>query len=149
MWREEEQERRWESFLAIPPTSSSTVLPTYTNFSAHNHLKTPYFQCRWPKSNPHPSLPPHCINHPSIPNSSCLLAFSLYLLLCLSHSPLSLSPLSPSHTRTHAQTHSFSPTLTPSVSLLAGSLKTSLSREEGKVLFCLISLLSPVWRKHS
>lgn len=29
-----------------------------------------------------------------------------------------------------------------------GSLKTSLSREEGKVLFCLISLLSPMWRKH-
>lgn len=147
----------------FPFTSSTscTVLQKYTNFSKHNNLKTPYFQCRWLKSNPHPLLIPHCINHPSIPNSSRLLAFlfispSVYLtpILCLSLS-LFLS-LIHRHTHTHnALTHSYKYTLFLShphplhPSLLAGSLKTSLSREEGKVLFCLISLQSPTWRKHS
>lgn len=120
-----------------------------TNFSMHNYLKTPYFQCRWPKSNPPPSLPPHGINHPSIPNSSCLLAFLFISVSVYLHPPLSLSPfflsLSLSHTHTK-HTFSLLPPLPPP---LAGSLKTSLSWEEGKVLFCLISQLSPVWRKNS
>lgn len=74
-----------------------------TNFSMHNYLKTPYFQCRWPKSNPPPSLPPHGINHPSIPNSSCLLAF-LFISVSVYLTPLFLCrpsfSLFPSHTHT-------------------------------------------------
>lgn len=35
-------------------------------------------------------IPPLCINHLPIPNSSCSLAFSLYLPLCLPHPSLSL-----------------------------------------------------------
>lgn len=48
-----------------------------------------------------------------------------------------------SHSHHFLQTHP-SPPLPP-----AGSLKTPLSREEAKVLFCLISSLSPMWRKRS
>lgn len=150
----------------FPFTSSTSgaMWQKYTNSSQHYHLKTPRFQCRGPKSNPHPPLIPHCINPPSVPNSSCLLAphfisLSVYrTTLPLSLSPLSLSPsLSPplSRTHMHEQIHA-SPLapphprhLSPSLVRLAGSLKTSLSREEGKVLFCLISLLNPTWKERS
>lgn len=147
----------------FPFTSSTSgaMWQKYTNSSKHYHLKTPRFQCRGPKSNPHPPLIPHCINPPSVPNSSCLLAphfisLSVYRTpLPLSLSPLSHSPsLSPplSHTHMHEQIHA-SPLAAasppPSLVRLAGSLKTSLSREEGKVLFCLISLLSPTWKERS
>lgn len=95
---------------SFPFTSSTSgaVWQKYTNSSKHYHLKTPRFQCRGPKSNPHPPLIPHCINPPSVPNSSCLLAphfisLSVYrTTLPLSLSPLSLSP-SLSHTHMHEQ----------------------------------------------
>lgn len=151
----------------FPFTSSTSgaVWQKYTNSSKHYHLKTPRFQCRGPKSNPHPPLIPHCINPPSVPNSSCLLAphfisLSVYrTALPLSLSPPSLSPalslpLSLVHTCMNKYTLPLSQRphprhLSPSLVRLAGSLKTSLSREEGKVLFCLISLLSPTWKERS
>lgn len=126
----------------FPFTSSTscTVLQKYTNFSKHNHLKTPYFQCRWPKSNPHPLLIPHCINHPSIPNSSRLLAFlfispSVYLtpILCLSLS-LFLS-LIHRHTRTHnalIQIHTFSLAPSPPPSFSLSWVLEDLSKPRGR-----------------
>lgn len=143
----------------FPFTSSTSgaVWQKYTNSSKHYHLKTPRFQCRGPKSNPHPPLIPHCINPPSVPNSSCLLAphfISLSVYRTTLPLSFSLSSVSPplSCTHMHEQIHA-SPLAAasppPSLVRLAGSLKTSLSREEGKVLFCLISLLSPTWRERS
>lgn len=82
----------------------------------------------------------------TIPQSLILLASMHFLFISLSVylvPPLSLSPSKYTLFLSHPHLLCFS------LSLLAGSLKTSLSREEGKVLFCLISLLSPVWRKHS
>lgn len=113
-------------------------------FPGYNQLKT-YFRCHWSKSNLHLSLVPHRINHPSVPNSSCLLAF-----LFISFS-VYLTPFYFSLSFSLSLMHTFFP-LQPSpllLSLQAWSLKTSLSREEGKVLFCLISLLSLMWGKHS
>lgn len=128
-WSRREDGGNFQPFPFLPrPLAPYFRRPQISLFTTIS--KIPYFQCHWPKSNPHPSPPLLCINHPSIPNSSCLLAFSLYL--------------------PHTHKYTFFP-LPHSLclSLLVGSLKTSLSREEGKVLFCLISLLSLVWRNHS
>lgn len=75
---------------------------------------------------------------------SCLSPFPVYLI------PSSVSVHPPLPPPAHINTNLFLslPHLF-SFSLLAGSLKTLLSQEEGKVLFCLISLLSLVWRKNT
>lgn len=144
----------------FPSSTSCTALQINTNLTGHDHPKTPS-----PPTPPHsmsdppPSLIPLRIYHPFIPNSSSLLCFSssspfLFIAPC---SLILIPPPPPPQHHHHlpSGTHAnFSPTSNTSAAaaepaLPAGSLKTSLSREEGKVVFCLISLLSPMWRKQS
>lgn len=84
-----------------------------------------------------------------IPQPLILLASFPFLFISLSVYliPPSFSSSSPTHI--HKYIFSLPLSLPVSLPLWAGSLKTSLSWEEEKVLFCLISFLSPVWRKHS
>lgn len=91
----------------------------------HYNLKTSYFQCRWLKSNPRPSsLPPPCINHPSIPNSSCLLAFSLSISLRVYLIPPSFPP--------HTQKHTFYFSLSLPLSSSLSRVLEDLSKPGGR-----------------
>lgn len=126
--RGEELERRWESFPAISislPTSC-TVPGKYTNsFLKHNYLKVLYCQCRWSKSNPHPSLfltasaiPQFLIPFASLHSS---LSPSLFISSPFSVSSASFTFRSLSHTQalthTHVNAHLLSRAFTLSVSL--------------------------------
>lgn len=167
--------RRWESFPAISTfTSSSNSSTTFSSSSSttssanstkRRHPRAPRLQHRVAQSRPSSSSSTSIrITHPSPPNSSSLPRPQLLSPGCLfiaaaspSLSPVPLSLLHETRDALPPSSTPLSPSPRPSAPFLRGSPsfcsagrvleEPSLSQEEGKVLFCLISSLSPTSAK--